>query len=90
MNVFIYGSSPFISAMFSKYRTTNATCTLSFLYVLLPYQVRPYVPDFKRGIDHWCIHAGGRAVVDGVGENLKLGERQIEPSRATLYKWVDK
>jgi 3-ketoacyl-CoA synthase len=50
--------------------------------------VRPYVPDFKRGIDHWCIHAGGRAVVDGVGENLKLGERQIEPSKATLYKYT--
>eukprot|EP00613_Pedinella_sp_CCMP2098_P026743 CAMPEP_0171702248 /NCGR_PEP_ID=MMETSP0991-20121206/11495_1 /TAXON_ID=483369 /ORGANISM="non described non described, Strain CCMP2098" /LENGTH=539 /DNA_ID=CAMNT_0012291579 /DNA_START=100 /DNA_END=1720 /DNA_ORIENTATION=- len=49
--------------------------------------VRPYVPDFKRGIDHFCIHAGGRAVVDGVGDNLKLSGKQVEASKATLYRY---
>jgi len=46
-----------------------------------------YVPDFKRGVQHFCIHAGGRAVIDGIQENLKLERWRTAPSRATLYHW---
>jgi 3-ketoacyl-CoA synthase len=46
---------------------------------------RPYIPDFKTGLEHFCIHAGGRAVIDGVGENLRLRPEQTVPSRATLH-----
>ncbi|GKY96723.1 hypothetical protein MPSEU_000631800 [Mayamaea pseudoterrestris] len=49
--------------------------------------VRPYVPDFKRGIDHWCIHAGGRAVIDGIEKNLDLELYHTEPSRMTLCNY---
>jgi len=53
------------------------------LAAALPH-VKPYVPDFKRGIDHFCIHAGGRAVVDGIGQNLQLSPEMLAPSRHTL------
>ena len=28
-------------------------------------QVKCYVPDYKLGINHFCIHAGGRGIIDG-------------------------
>jgi 3-ketoacyl-CoA synthase len=49
--------------------------------------VKPYVPDFTRGIDHFCIHAGGRAVIDGIEHNLRLETFHTEPSRMTLFNY---
>ncbi|CAK9111974.1 3-ketoacyl-CoA synthase 17 (KCS-17) (Very long-chain fatty acid condensing enzyme 17) (VLCFA condensing enzyme 17) [Durusdinium trenchii] len=46
-----------------------------------------YTPNFSKGIDHFCIHAGGRAVIEGVQKNLKLSDRQIRPSVQTLHDW---
>jgi len=46
-----------------------------------------YVPDFKKAFQHFCIHAGGRAIIDGLEENLKLEAHHVEPSRATLYRY---
>jgi 3-ketoacyl-CoA synthase len=46
-----------------------------------------YIPDFKKAFTHFCIHAGGRAIIDGLEENLKLEPHHVEPSRATLYRY---
>ena len=46
-----------------------------------------YVPDFKRGIDHFCIHAGGRAVIDGIEKTMKLELFHTEPSRMALMNY---
>lgn len=48
---------------------------------------KPYIPDFKRAFEHFCIHAGGRAVLDELQKNLHLTEWHMEPSRMTLYRW---
>ncbi|KAM1923882.1 hypothetical protein ACFX15_021729 [Malus domestica] len=33
---------------------------------------KPYIPDFKLAFDHFCIHAGGRAVIDELEKNLQF------------------
>ncbi|GAA0155098.1 hypothetical protein LIER_38017 [Lithospermum erythrorhizon] len=49
--------------------------------------VKPYIPDFKRAFEHFCIHAGGRAVLDEIQKNLNLSNWHMEPSRMTLYRF---
>ncbi|KAJ9551727.1 hypothetical protein OSB04_015772 [Centaurea solstitialis] len=50
-------------------------------------KTKPYIPDFKLAFDHFCIHAGGRAVIDELERSLQLSAEHVEPSRMTLYRF---
>ncbi|KZV40852.1 3-ketoacyl-CoA synthase 6 [Dorcoceras hygrometricum] len=50
-------------------------------------KLKPYIPDFKKAFEHFCIHAGGRAVIDELQKSLQLTAEQVEASRMTLHRF---
>ncbi|KAI5660955.1 hypothetical protein M9H77_20278 [Catharanthus roseus] len=50
-------------------------------------KIKPYIPDFKLAFDHFCIHAGGRGVIDELEKNLELSPAHVEASRMTLHRF---
>ncbi|KAJ4847988.1 3-ketoacyl-CoA synthase 11 [Turnera subulata] len=50
-------------------------------------KIKPYVPDFKLAFEHFCIHAGGKGLLDELEKNLELTQWHMEPSRMTLYRF---
>lgn len=47
----------------------------------------PVVPNFRAAVQHFCIHAGGRSVLDAIQSSLKLTDADLKPSRNTLYRF---
>uniref|UniRef100_A0A0E0E071 3-ketoacyl-CoA synthase n=1 Tax=Oryza meridionalis TaxID=40149 RepID=A0A0E0E071_9ORYZ len=45
------------------------------------------VPDFRTAFEHFCIHAGGRAVIDAVQSGLGLADEDVEASRMALHRF---
>lgn len=54
---------------------------------VLNIKMKPYIPDFKLAFEHFCIHAGGRAVIDELEKNLQLSSKHVEASRMALHRF---
>ncbi|KAK9841805.1 hypothetical protein WJX81_004266 [Elliptochloris bilobata] len=50
-------------------------------------KLAPYVPDFSRAFEHFCLHTGGRGVLDAMEQQLRLPARLMQPSRAALWRY---
>lgn len=50
-------------------------------------KIKHYIPDFKLAFEHFCIHAGGRAVIDELERHLLLSPQHVEASRMTLHRF---
>ena len=65
---------------------------LNFLFTLIGQKIlklkwKPYIPDFKQAFEHFCIHAGGRGVIDELQKKLQLSAKDVEASRMTLHRF---
>ncbi|KAI4975748.1 3-ketoacyl-CoA synthase 6-like [Hordeum vulgare subsp. vulgare] len=49
--------------------------------------IKPYLPDFRLAFEHFCIHAGGRAVIDELQNSLGLSDEHVEASRMALHRF---
>ena len=68
----------------SSHALLKVTLMLQIKYLAKP----SYVPNFNAAFQHFALHTGGRAVLDGFAKApLSLTEAQLEHSRQTLSKF---
>ncbi|KAJ0669041.1 putative very-long-chain 3-oxoacyl-CoA synthase [Helianthus annuus] len=54
---------------------------------MLRMKVKPYIPNFKFAFEHFCVHAGGKAVLNELQKSLNLTDQDMEASRMTLHRF---
>ena len=54
---------------------------------VLGMKIKPYMPDFGRAFEHFCIHTGGRGVIDGMEKQLGLTTAHMQPTRDALFRF---
>ena len=50
-------------------------------------KIRGYIPDFKLAFEHFCIHTGGRGVIEEIEKQLQLSPEQVQPSKDALFRY---
>jgi len=55
--------------------------------VLAHQKLPPFVPDFHLAFRHFCIHTGGRGVLDVMEDALALSAEDMAPSRFVLHRF---
>ncbi|CAK0756185.1 hypothetical protein CVIRNUC_002434 [Coccomyxa viridis] len=58
-----------------------------FARKVLGMKIKAYMPDFGRAFDHFCIHTGGRGVIDGMEKQLGLTAAHMQPTRDALFRF---
>ncbi|GER34995.1 3-ketoacyl-CoA synthase [Striga asiatica] len=46
-----------------------------------------YVPNFKRSMQHFCLPASSKPLIQEIGKGLKLGEKDMEAALMTLHRF---
>ena len=50
-------------------------------------KMKAYIPDFKQAFEHFCIHTGGKGVIEEIEKQLHLTAEQTRASKQALFRF---
>ncbi|KAI3712931.1 hypothetical protein L1987_71501 [Smallanthus sonchifolius] len=100
VNCSLFSPTPSLSAMvvnkyklrsnIKSYNLSGMGCSAGIIAIDLARDLLQVVPNSNvvvLAFEHFCIHAGGRAVIDELQKNLQLSAEHVEASRMTLHRF---